>query len=76
MIGLVEKVGALFFAKKGEKLPSNEKLELAKETLKDMILSSELIVGKDIIDEEKFVEGLEEMINGGVKAMNACGWKK
>jgi len=48
-----------------------EKFAVVRAVIKDTIQTSELVIGKDIIDEDLFDQGIGKMINGTVDVMNA-----
>ena len=48
-----------------------DKLLAVKAAVKESIMASEIIVGKDILDEELLDQGITEITNGAVKVMNA-----
>jgi hypothetical protein len=66
----VEKLGEILVRLTGNKIPSGVKQSLASEMVKDFILTSEIVVGKEILDEEKFAKYLNQVIDGMVGLMN------
>lgn len=54
----------------GQKV-STEKLQAALPQVKDIILSSELLVGRKVVDETRFTQGLEKLVAAGVDIFHA-----
>jgi hypothetical protein len=48
-----------------------EKLAAVEAVIKQTIQASELVIGKDIIDEDLLNQGITKMVNGAVDIMNA-----
>ena len=67
-ISIAEVIGGL--VKPGQK-SGPEKLAAVQAVIRQSIQASELVVGKDIIDEDLLNEGITEMVNAAVKIMNA-----
>jgi len=67
-ISIAEVIGGL--VKPGQKTGA-QKLAAVQEVIKQTIQTSELVIGKDIIDEDLLNEGITEMVNAAVKIMNA-----
>jgi len=72
-ISIAEVIGGL--VKPGQKTGA-EKLAAVRAVIKDTIKTSELVAGKDIIDEDLVDQGIEQMINGAVDIMNATKQKR
>jgi len=67
-VQVAEILGGLF--KPGEKTGA-QKLQAVRAVVKQAIQASELVAGKDIIDEQLLDQGIEEITNGAVKVLNA-----
>src|SRR3972149_852084 len=73
-IGLVEQLAKILKGTKRE-LFSNDKHDLVVVMIKESITQTEMFLGKEIIDEEMFAEGLDQVIHGIIKMANASGLK-
>ena len=67
-ISIAETIGGL--VKPGIKT-GPEKLAAVEAVIKQTIQSSELVMGKDILDEDLLNEGITDMVNAAVRIMNA-----
>lgn len=67
----VDKVGDVVLQLTGKKVPSADKKTLAMELIKEAILTSELVSGKEIINEDLFTESLSKVVDGVVGIKNA-----
>lgn len=67
-VQVAEILGGLF--RPGEKSGA-QKLLAVRAIVKQAIQASELVAGKDIIDEQLLDRGIEEITNGAVKVLNA-----
>lgn len=67
----VDKVGDIVLQLTGKKVPSADKKTLAMELVREAILTSELVSGKEIIDEDLFTESLSKIVDGVVGIKNA-----
>ena len=67
-VQVAETMSSIF--RPGEK-SGPQKLNAVQAAVKQAILASELVVGKDILDEELLDQGITEITNGAVKVMNA-----
>ena len=67
-VQVAEILGGLF--KPGEKSGA-QKLQAVRAIVKQAIQASELVAGKDIIDEQLLDQGIGEITNGAVKVLNA-----
>lgn len=72
IISLVERIASLF---KGS-VSGPDKKAVVMALVKDSIMAAEGITDKDIVDEQAFVEGLGEVVDGTVKMLNASVWYK
>jgi len=67
-ISIAETLGKLF--RPGQK-SGPEKLAGVKEVVRDALAGSELLTGKEIVDEDLLDQGITEITNGAVKVLNA-----
>jgi len=67
-VEIAELAGALFA--KGQK-SGPLKLQLVRQAVRRSLEASEILVGKDIVDEALLDEGITEITNGAVKVMKA-----
>lgn len=67
----VDKVGDVVLQLTGKKVPSVDKKTLAMELIKEAILTSELVSGKEIVDEDLFTESLSKVVDGIVGLKNS-----
>jgi hypothetical protein len=67
-VQVAETMGNLFSP--GQKT-GPQKLAAVQAAVKDSILASELVIGKDIIDEDLLNQGITKIANGAVDVMNA-----
>jgi hypothetical protein len=68
---VVHGIEALFGSKSG-----GEKKEAALSFISAALSMTEAITNKDIIDENKFRDGLGKIIDGVVQCLNASAWAK
>ena len=68
---IVHGIEALFGARTGA-----EKRESALTFISAAISMSESVINRDIVDENKFREGLSKIIDGVVQCLNASAWAK
>lgn len=68
---VVHGIEALFGSKSG-----NEKKEAALSFVTSALSMSEAITSHEIVDEERFREGLSKVIDGVVQCLNASAWAK
>ncbi len=68
---VVNGIEGLFGSRSGQ-----EKKEAALSFVSAAISMSEAVTQRDIIDEEKFREGLTKVVDGTVQCLNASVWKK
>jgi hypothetical protein len=54
----------------------NEKREAALSFVSSALSMTEAIASREIVDEDKFKEGLSQVINGTVQCLNASVWAK
>lgn len=67
-ISAAEAVGVIVLQQKGTKL---DKLQLVLPYAAEIFKNSELLIGKEIVDEQLFLEGVRDVINGEVKILKA-----
>ena len=67
-VQVADTIGGLF--RPGQK-SGPEKLLAVKAAVKESIMASEIIVGKDIVDEALLDRGITRLANGAVDVMNA-----
>jgi hypothetical protein len=67
-VSIAETLGNLF--RPGQKSGA-EKLAGVKQVVLNALTASEILSGKEIIDQAKLDEGITEITNGAVKVMNA-----
>lgn len=71
IVGVIERAfSGLQAANPGQKF-GPDKLKAALPLVKDLLLSSELIAGHKILDEQAFTDGCTQLINGAVQVMNS-----
>ena len=68
---VVHGIEALFGSKSG-----NEKKEAALSFVTSALSMSEAITSHEIVDEERFRDGLSKVIDGVVQCLNASAWAK
>jgi hypothetical protein len=68
---IVHGIEALFGAKSG-----GEKKEAALSFVTSALSMSEAVTAKNIVDEQKFRDGLSKIIDGVVQCLNASVWAK
>jgi hypothetical protein len=68
---IVHGIEALFGAKSG-----GEKKEAALSFVSSALSMSEAVTAKNIVDEQKFRDGLSKIIDGVVQCLNASVWAK
>ena len=68
---IVHGIEALFGSRTGQ-----EKKESALAFVTAALSMSEAITSRDIVDEEKFRDGLSKIIDGTVQCLNASTWAK
>ena len=68
---IVHGVESLFGAKSG-----GEKKEAALSFVTSALSLSESVLNKNVVDEQKFREGLSKVIDGVVQCLNASVWAK
>lgn len=68
---VVHGIEALFGARSG-----NDKKEAALSFLGSALSITEAIGNRDIVDEEKFKDGMGKIIDGVVQCLNASAWAK
>lgn len=68
---IVHGVEALFGSKSG-----NDKKEAALSFVSSALNLSEAITAKEVVDEEKFRDGLSKIVDGVVACLNASVWAK
>jgi len=68
---VVHGVEALFGSKSG-----NEKKEAALNFVTSALAITEAVSQRDIVDEDKFRDGLGKVIDGVVQCLNASAWAK
>jgi hypothetical protein len=69
--GDCDRVEGLFGHKSGA-----EKKNTALTLVQNMIVASDAITGKDIVDAAKFQDGLGKVIDGVVQCLNSSAWSK
>lgn len=67
-VSIAEVIGGLIAP--GQKTGA-QKLSAVEAIIKDAIQSSELVLGKDIVDEDELNAGITDMVNAAVRIMNA-----
>lgn len=75
-IGPAIQLAEIVFAQIGKANAGGDKKELVKTLVKQAILTGEGISQKDIIDEDKFTDGLDKAVDGVVAMLNASVWYK
>ncbi len=68
---VVHGIEALFGARSG-----NDKKEAALSFVESALSISEAISNREIVDQEKFKDGLGKIIDGVVQCLNASAWAK
>jgi hypothetical protein len=68
---LVSAIEALFAGKTG-----TEKKDAAMSFLESALSTVDAVAAKDIVDPEKFKEGISKIIDGTVECLNASTWAK
>lgn len=68
---LVNAIEALFRGKSG-----SEKKDAAMSFLESALGTVDAIAAKDVVDPEKFKEGISKIIDGTVECLNASTWAK
>ena len=68
---VVHGIEALFGSKSG-----NEKKEAALSFVTSALSLTDAVLAKDVIDPEKFKDGLGKIIDGVVQCLNASAWAK
>ena len=68
---IVHGIEALFGSKTG-----SDKKEAALSFISSALALTEAIANRDIVDENKFKEGLSKIIDGVVACLNASSWAK
>jgi hypothetical protein len=53
-----------------------EKFDSVADIVTTVLRASEGLTGKEIVDDDKFNEGVRDVINGVVKILNASVWKR
>jgi hypothetical protein len=67
-ISIAETIGRLF--RPGQKSGA-EKLAAVKQVVRNALVASELLTGKEIVNEDLLDQGITEITNGAVKVLNA-----
>ncbi len=68
---VVHGIEALFGSKSG-----NEKKEAALSFVSSALSLTDAVLAKDVVDPEKFKDGLGKVIDGVVQCLNASAWAK
>ena len=68
---VVHGIEALFGSKSG-----NEKKEAALSFVSSALSLTDAVLAKDVVDPEKFKDGLGKIIDGVVQCLNASAWAK
>jgi hypothetical protein len=68
---VVHGIEALFGSKAG-----NEKKEAALSFVSSALSLTDAVLAKDVVDPEKFKDGLGKIIDGVVQCLNASAWAK
>jgi hypothetical protein len=68
---LVSGIEAMFASKSG-----NEKKDAAMSFLENALQMSDAVAERDIIDPDRFRDGVSRIIDGVVECMNASAWAK
>jgi hypothetical protein len=67
-VSIAETLGKLF--RPGQR-SGPEKLAAVKQVVHDALVASELLSGKEIVDEDLLDQGITEITNGAVKVLNS-----
>lgn len=56
-------------------LPGNDKKKLVQDEIMNALTTSELVMGRDIVDEKNFKKNLQKTVDGIVGMLNNSVWK-
>lgn len=68
ILGTIEQTAQVFNTAEGTGV---QKLEAATPLIADVIKHSELVAGRDVVDEAKFLDGVKQIVSGTVAVLNS-----